>query len=337
MEYVVIAYLFLSILLYVVLGGADFGAGIIELFTSAKNKDRTRETLYRAIGPIWEANHMWLIIAIVILFVAYPVIYAEMSVYLHIPLIVMLIGIIARGTAFVFRNYDAVKDDMQHVYNRIYFASSFITPLFLGITAGSVISGSIDHAADTFADVYIFSWLNWFSIGVGFFVVALCGFLASVYLIGETDNTNDRKRFINKAKHMNITAVISGVYVFITAWIDGIPLMNWIFGNTMGLIAVLAATASLIVLWVLIYSGNAIMIRLLAGFQVTMILLAIGYAHFPDFIVVKNGTNLTLLDHRATMQTINALGWALLIGTIFIIPALFYLYYKFKHKEYPHE
>lgn len=337
MEYVVIAYLFLSILLYVVLGGADFGAGIIELFTSAKNKDRTRETLYRAIGPIWEANHMWLIIAIVILFVAYPVIYAEMSVYLHIPLIVMLIGIIARGTAFVFRNYDAVKDDMQHVYNRIYFASSFITPLFLGITAGSVISGSIDHAADTFADVYIFSWLNWFSIGVGFFVVALCGFLASVYLIGETDNTNDRKRFINKAKHMNITAVISGVYVFITAWIDGIPLMNWIFGNTMGLIAVLAATASLIVLWVLIYSGNAIMIRLLAGFQVTMILLAIGYAHFPDFIVVKNGTNLTLLDHRATMQTINALGWALLIGTIFIIPALFYLYYKFRHKEYPHE
>lgn len=337
MEYVVIAYLFLSILLYVVLGGADFGAGIIELFTSEKNKIRTRDTLYRAIGPIWEANHMWLIIAIVILFVAYPVIYAEMSVYLHIPLIIMLIGIIARGTAFVFRHYDAVQDDMQHIYNRIYFISSFITPLFLGIIAGSVISGHIDHAADTFADVYIFSWLNWFSVGVGFFVVALYGFLASVYLIGETDNPDDRKRFINKAKHMNIAAVASGVYVFVTAWIDDIPLMNWIFGTTVGLIAVLAATVSLIVLWILIYSGNAIIIRLLAGFQVTMILLALGYAHFPDFIVIKNGTNLTLMDHRATMQTINAIGWALLIGTVFIIPALFYLYYKFKHKEYPHD
>lgn len=337
MEYVVIAYLFLSILLYVVLGGADFGAGIIELFTSAKNKDRTRDTLYRAIGPIWEANHMWLIIAIVILFVAYPVIYAEMSVYLHIPLIVMLIGIIARGTAFVFRHYDAVKDDMQYVYNRIYFVSSFITPLFLGIIAGSVISGQIDHAANTFSDVYIFSWLNWFSIGVGFFVVALCGFLASVYLIGETDNPDDRKRFINKAKHMNIAAVASGIYVFITSLIDDIPLTNWIFGNSVGLIAVLAATASLVVLWILIYKGDTIIIRLLAGFQVTMILLAIGYAHFPDFIVVKHGMNLTLLDHRATMQTINSLGWALLIGTIFIIPALFYLYWQFKHKEYPHE
>jgi cytochrome d ubiquinol oxidase subunit II len=337
MEYVVIAFLFLSILLYVVLGGADFGAGIIELFTSEKNKGRTRDTLYRAIGPIWEANHMWLIITIVILFVAYPVIYAEMSVYLHIPLTIMLIGIVARGTAFVFRHYDAVKDDMQHMYNRIYFVSSFITPLFLGIIAGSVISGHIDHAANTFADVFIFSWLNWFSVGVGFFVVALCGFLASVYLIGETDNPDDRKRFINKARHMNIAAVASGIYVFVTAWIDDIPLTNWIFGTTVGLIAVLAATASLIVLWILIYSGNAIIIRLLAGFQVTMILLAIGYAHFPDFIVVKHAMNLTLLEHHAPTQTINALGWALLTGTLFIIPALFYLYYKFKHKEYPHD
>jgi cytochrome bd ubiquinol oxidase subunit II len=337
MEYVVIAYLFLSVLLYVVLGGADFGAGIIELFTSEKNKDRTRATLYRAIGPIWEANHMWLIIAIVILFVAFPVIYAGMSVYLHIPLIVMLIGIIARGTAFVFRHYDAVKDDMQYVYNRIYFVSSFITPFFLGIVAGSVISGHIDAQANTFATVYVFSWLNWFSVGVGFFVVALCGFLASVYLIGETDHPDDRKRFINKAKHMNIAAVVSGIYVFITAFIDGIPLVEWIFGNAIGLTAVLAATVSLGLLWILIYKGDTVIIRLLAGFQVTMILLAIGYAHFPDFIVVKNGTNLSLLDHQAPAATFTALGWALLIGTLFIIPALFYLYYKFKHKEYPHD
>src|SRR5690349_18594177 len=103
MAYVIIAYLFLSILLYVLLGGADFGAGIIELFTSTRNRSRTRKTLYQAIGPIWEANHMWLIIAIVIMFVGFPFIYSEMSIYLHIPLIIMLTGIIARGTAFVFR------------------------------------------------------------------------------------------------------------------------------------------------------------------------------------------------------------------------------------------
>jgi len=72
MEQVVIAFLCLAILLYFLLGGADFGAGIIELFTSTKNRSRTRKTMYHAIGPVWEANHMWLIIAIVMLFVAFP-------------------------------------------------------------------------------------------------------------------------------------------------------------------------------------------------------------------------------------------------------------------------
>src|SRR5688500_9395037 len=119
MLYVVIVYLWTAILLYLLLGGADFGAGIIEFFTSRRNRSRTRRTMYQAIGPVWEANHMWLIITIVILFVGFPKIYTTMSVYLHIPLTAMLLGIIARGTAFVFRNYDAVKDDLQKVYSRI--------------------------------------------------------------------------------------------------------------------------------------------------------------------------------------------------------------------------
>src|SRR6187431_3756718 len=133
MTTVVTLYLCLSVLLYFLLGGADFGAGIIEMFTSKKNIRRTRKTLYHAIGPIWEANHMWLIIAIVILFVGFPYIYTTLSIYLHIPLTIMLLGIIARGTAFVFRHYDAIVDDMQKLYNRIFVLSSFVTPLFLGI------------------------------------------------------------------------------------------------------------------------------------------------------------------------------------------------------------
>src|SRR3954469_7219448 len=106
---VVILFLCLAILLYFLLGGADFGAGIIELFTSEKNRQRTRKTSYQAIGPVWEANHMWLIIAVVIMFVGFPVVYSSMCTYLHIPLLIMLMGITARGTAFSFRNYDAVK------------------------------------------------------------------------------------------------------------------------------------------------------------------------------------------------------------------------------------
>src|SRR5258708_5636214 len=96
MLYVVIGFLWTSLLIYVLSGGADFGAGIIELFASRTNKNKIKAASYRAIGPIWEANHMWLIIAVVVLFVGFPQIYTTVSVYLHIPLIIMLLGIIAR-------------------------------------------------------------------------------------------------------------------------------------------------------------------------------------------------------------------------------------------------
>ena len=333
MEYVVIAFLYLAILLYVLLGGADFGAGIIELFTSQRDIRRTRKTLYHAIGPIWEANHMWLIIVIVILFVGFPFIYSDLSVYLHIPLLIMLLGIIARGTAFVFRHYDAVKDEMQELYNKVFVWSSFITPFFLGIIAGSTISGHINREAQTFLDAYILSWLNWFSVGVGLFTVALCGFLASVYLIGEADNENDRQRFIQKAKRTNIIAVMAGVLVFAAAIADEVPLFNWVFGEPVGLIAVIAATLSLIVMWKWIDTKILLIPRVLVGFQVTMILLAISYEHFPNFVILKGGENLSLNEHMAPLKTMWALGWALLLGSVFILPALFYLYYSFQKKE----
>jgi cytochrome d ubiquinol oxidase subunit II len=332
MEYVVIIYLYLAILLYLVFGGADFGAGIIEMFTSPRNVGRTRRTLYHAIGPIWEANHMWLIIAIVILFVGFPLIYSEISVYLHIPLVIMLLGIIARGTAFVFRHYDAVKDDTQKFYNSVFVCSSFVTPFFLGVIAGSTISGHIDARAGTYLDTYIFSWMNTFSLAVGLFTVALCGFLASVYLIGEAENDDDRNRFIRKARQMNIFAVACGIIVFVAAVLDGIPLVKWVFADIVGLAAVVAATVSLFLLWRRISSANIILPRILAAFQVSMILLAISYAHFPDFVIMAHGGNLSLLKNSAPDSTMQALGWALIIGSIFIIPALIYLYYSFKGK-----
>ncbi|MCJ8209615.1 cytochrome d ubiquinol oxidase subunit II [Mucilaginibacter sp. RS28] len=336
MHYVIIIFLWLSILLYLVLGGADFGAGIIELFTPQPHRGRTRKAAYQAIGPIWEANHMWLVIAVVILFVGFPAIYSTMSIYLHIPLVVMLLGITARGTAFVFRNYDAVVDNMQKIYDRIFLYSSFVTPLFLGIIAGSAISGRIDPSATDFLHAYVYSWLNWFSVAIGLFTVSLCSFLASIYLIGEAANPVDAKEFIYKARVWNIVTVGCGAVVFIAAEAEHIPLVKWVFGNTIGLIAVILATLSLILLWVLVARGKTIFPRILAGFQATMILLAVTYVHFPNFIVLKTGNNLSLFRHQAPAASMNTLGWALIIGSVFIIPALFYLYYSFqkdKHRE----
>lgn len=330
MLYIVIAYLWLSLLLYLLFGGADFGAGILELFTREKNKDRTRRTTYRAIGPIWEANHMWLIIAIVIMFVGFPDIYATMSMYLHIPLVIMLLGIIARGTAFAFRHYDAIRDDMQTVYNRIFTWSSCITPFFLGVIAASTVSSRIDIHANDFLDAYIFSWLDWFNIAVGLFTVSICAFLAAVFLIGEADNDKDRRRFVSKTKSANIFAVVSGALVFLSAWQERIPLTSWIFGNVISLIAILSALLSLFLFWFLLSNGKTKVLRILAGFQISMILLAITYPHFPKIVLLKGGGSLSLIDDSGEWKTIHSLGTALLGGSIFILPALFYLIYSFK-------
>jgi cytochrome d ubiquinol oxidase subunit II len=246
----------------------------------------------------------------------------------------MLMGIIARGTAFTFRAYDAVKGERtQYLYNHIFVYSSFITPLFLGIIAGSAISGHIDTKATSFMDAYVYSWFNLFSIAVGLFTVALCGFLAAIYLIGESTEEIDIKRFILKAKVLNILAFVFGGLVFLAAEIENIHLATWIFGNSISLIAVIAASISLVLLWVTISNGKRLIARAFAAFQVSMILLSVGYRHYPNFIMIKGGDNMSLLTEHATEKTIDTLGTALLAGSLLILPSLFYLYYSFKDRN----
>lgn len=311
------------------MGGADFGAGILEFLSSKKNKIKTRNVMYEAIGPIWEANHMWLIIAVVILFVGFPAIYSTMSVYLHIPLTILLLGIIARGTAFTFRNYDAVKDNMQVVYSKTFMYSSVITPFFLGIIAGSAVSGRIDTQATNFLDAYIFSWLGLFPITVGIYTVMLCGFLAAIFIIGETKTADDKMRFIKKAKHMSIAALVAAVAVFLAATKEGIPLGHWLFGNPVSIICVVLALVSLVWMWVSLFREQTKLLRIVAGAQITLLLIAITYEHYPVIIDLKNETGLSLLVHQGGEKSIHALAVALLVGSVFILPALFYLLYSF--------
>lgn len=332
MLYVVIAYLWASICLYILLGGADFGAGIVELVSKPKHRRAVRGIMYRAIGPIWEANHMWLIIAIVILFVGFPEIYTTMSVYMHIPLVLMLLGIMARGTAFAFRHYDAVTDDMQAVYSRIFTLSSLITPLFLGIIAAATVSRTIDTQAGDFLSAYVFSWLNGFGISVGLFTVAICGYLAAVFAVGETADDGHQRMLTRLARSFIAIVVVCGAAVFLTAHRSEIPLLHWIFGDLWGQLAITAASLSLIGLFIAFKRGNALWMRLLAGFQVVMILFAATYQHYPDLVLLNDGSALSLADHHGGLASIEALGWALLCGSVLILPALFYLMYAFRGK-----
>ena len=333
MLYVVIVFLCLSILLYVLLGGADFGAGIVELITPERLRQKTRRITYETIGPIWEANHMWLIITIVILFVGFPTIYTILSVHLHIPLILLLLGIIGRGTAFIFRHYDAVKDDMQKVYNFIFTYSSFITPFFLGVIAGALVSGKIDPEATTFYGGFISPWFNFFSLAVGLFTVAICGFLAAVYLIGEAPDSEIKAVFVSRAKFLNITTVLAGGLVFIAAEADGLSLMIQLFTSPVTLAMLILATVSLSPLWHFLNSEQKVYTRLIAGFQICLILLSLGYEYFPDFVMMKSGDNISLFEAAALGKPIETLGWALILGSIFILPSLFYLIYSFQKER----
>jgi cytochrome d ubiquinol oxidase subunit II len=333
MIYIVIGFLWVSLLIYVLMGGADFGAGILELFTPEVKKADVRKAAHHAIGPIWEANHMWLIIAIVILFVGFPQVYSVASVYLHLPLVIMLLGIIARGTAFTFRNYDAVKDGTQKLYNNVYVYSSFITPLFLGISSATAVSGRINTAGASFTETYISDWFNWFSFSVGFFTVFLCGFLAAIYLAGEVKDPLPGNIYIYRAKIMFAAMMVCGLAVFISSFKEGIPLVSWLFGNTISIIAVCLSVTGMVVLWILIGQGKYISIRFVTGFMVTAMLIAVTYTHYPNIILLKDGSHLSLTEHAAPGKTITALAVALLVGSLFILPSLVYLVYSFGKKE----
>jgi cytochrome d ubiquinol oxidase subunit II len=129
--------------------------------------------------------------------------------------------------------------------------------------------------------------------------------------------------------------LLCGVLVFIAAHAENIPLTDWIFGNTVGLTAISAAGLSLFLLWYLLYNEKTKIIRILAGFQVTTILIATTYVHYPNIVILKNGGYLSLIEHSGHFKTIEALAWALLIGSLFILPALFYLIYSFQKKYSP--
>lgn len=285
--------------------------------------------MYESIAPVWEANHMWLIIAIVVLFVGFPKIYALMSTYLHIPLILMLVGIIARGTAFTFRHYDAVEDKWQILYTHIFYYASLLTPFFLGLIAASTVSYSINPDATNFLDLYIFSWLNWFGVSVGLFTVALCAYLASVFSLRETKDKAELHLMIRKAKQMMLFVVVTGALVFVTAYISEIPLIMWIFSKPLGIIAIILATIALGLIFYCMRREQLTPVRVLAGFQIIMILVAATYQHNPNIILLGNGNHISLLENAAPQKTLEALSWALMLGCVFILPFLFYLMYSF--------
>ena len=333
MLYIVIIFLLVSVYLYCLLGGADFGAGIVELTARGESRERTKNLVSESMAPIWEANHMWLVITVVILFNAFPAIYTQVSISLYIPLILLLVGIVLRGTAFTFRHYDAIKDDSQKVYSKIFSYSSLTVTFFFGLVIGALISGKITQNPDNFIEGYITPWLNIFSISVGIFLCTLFSFIASVYLIGDSTEKSIREKFITKAKHTTIAMVISGGLVFIASYIESVDLVTQFFSHPISITLIVLATIGLPVLWITLGKGRIWSSRIIAGAQLLFILGGFYAIYFPTIVKIKDGTNLTLFNSAAPAVTLNYLGWALIIGSFIIFPSLFYLLDIFKFKN----
>ncbi len=333
MLYVVIFFLLVSVYLYCLLGGADFGAGIVELTARGVSKEQTKNLVSESMAPIWEANHMWLVITVVILFNAFPAIYTQVSISLYIPLILLLIGIVFRGTAFTFRHYDAIKDESQRVYSSIFAYSSLMVTFFFGLVIAALISGKIVRNPVSFIEGYVTPWLNIFSISVGIFLCTLFLFIASVYLIGDSTEVSLRNEFIKKAKHTTMAMVISGGIVFAASYIENVDLVTRFFSHPISITLIVIATIILPVLWITLGKGLIWFSRIIAGAQLLFILGGFYAIYFPTIVRVKNSTDITLFNSCAPDVTLNYLGWSLIIGSFIIFPSLFYLLRIFKFKR----
>jgi cytochrome d ubiquinol oxidase subunit II len=323
--------LVLALNAYVLTGGADFGGGLWDLLASGPRRAEQRELVASSIAPIWEANHVWLIVVVVMLFTAFPAAFGTLGVVMHIPLTLMLIGIVLRGSAFVFRSYGSRARREARRWGLAFAIASMATPILLGMVIGALSSGAVGGAstrvgAGSFAEVFIRPWLAPFPVVVGCFALALFAFLAAVYLTLEARDAALREDFRRRALFAAggvftlaaIALVLSmGAAPRVAAGVVTAPwslLLHVLTG-----IAALAAIASL---WRRRYR----LARLAAGAQVSFILWGWALAQFP-FVIP---TTLTIRRAAAPTVTLELLVAGLAGGAIVLLPSLRYLFRTFK-------
>lgn len=319
----VACFLGLSLVLYVLLAGADFGAGMVELGLRRKQH---QNVVYHALGPVWEANHIWLILVVVILFSAFPRAYAEICTRFHIPLTLVLLGIVFRGCAFTFRHYDVREDRTHTIYTLVFEWMSILTPFFLGVVAGGLF---LERAGDDFWSLYLAPWLNPFAFALGAFTCANCLLLASVFLLGETREPELQEEYRRVARRGLAAVVLSGGAVFLAAGWQGVPLIESFLSRPLPLAAWAGATAGAGFLSFNLQPERVWRGRLAVGFTVLCILLGWFGSQYPN--LVSSGPDaLTLYNTAADEETLRILFLCLLGGCLLIFPPLLYLIRIFK-------
>ncbi|MGH9969857.1 MAG: cytochrome d ubiquinol oxidase subunit II [Pyrinomonadaceae bacterium] len=315
-----------SLTFYALLGGADYGGGVWDLFVRGPRANDQRALIAQAIGPIWEANHVWLILVIVILFTAFPPAFATIATALHIPLTLLLIGIVLRGSAFTFRTYDSQRDSVQRRWSRVFSIASIITPVLLGVIVGAIASGAIRIENGTVASGFVRPWLAPFPFAVGFFALSLFAFLAAVYLTLETTDRELQDDFRLRALVSGLAVGALALVVFLLAGSyapkirAGISASPWAI--PLHIATALCAVGAFGALWRRKYR----LARLCAAGQVTLILWGWALAQFP-YIVAPD---VTIYSAAAPPETLRLLLAALGAGALVLFPSFYYLFRVFK-------
>jgi cytochrome bd ubiquinol oxidase subunit II len=319
---VVAVILFLGVTAYAVFGGADFGAGFWDLIAGgAVRGERPRALIDHSIGPVWEANHVWLIFTFVVLWTAFPSAYAAITLTLFVPLTLAALGIVLRGSSFAFRKAVFRTRDQRN-FGAAFASSSVLVPYCLGAVVGAIASGHVPaggKAGDPWS-----SWINPTSILGGVMAVTACAYLAAVYLVWDARRLADPAMTEYFRRRALVAAVVAGVVAFAGIFVlhaDATYLFHGLTSRGLPLVILsgLCGLASL----VLLARGVPRYARLLSIGAVATIIWGWGVAQWPYMLP----TTLTVSQAAAPSSTLTAVLVVFLVAAVVILPALGLLYY----------
>jgi cytochrome bd ubiquinol oxidase subunit II len=327
---VLAAVLWLGVTVYALFGGADFGAGFWDLTAGgAKGGAPKRRLIEHSIGPVWEANHVWLIFVLVVTWTCFPPLFGAVASTLWIPLTLAAFGVIARGSSFAFRK---VTTDLSHqrIFGSGFALSSVVTPFFLGAAAGAVASGRVPPGVGR--GNALTSWWNPVSVMTGALAVVVCAYLAAVYLTADARRSGDPQLIQEFRIRALAAGMVAGIVLaagLLLLHNDAPSLAHGLAHRALPLVLVsgLSGLASL----TLLNLGHFLIARLTAAIAVTAVLWAWAVAQYPKLL----NPGLTIGQAAANHTVLAAVLISLGIGALVLVPSLSWLYVLFQRGSGP--
>lgn len=314
-----------SLVLYALLGGADFGGGFWDLVSRGPRATAQRRLIAHAIGPVWETNHIWVIVAVVVLFTAFPRAFAVVSTALFVPVTLLLAGIVLRGAGFAFHSYRLHDDPEPGRWGTVFAAASLLTPIVLGTTVGAMSSGRIRTASLVFTGDTS-AWLAPFPLSVGLLTLAVFSYVAAAYLILETPDPALQNDFRARAMWAAAATALLSVFVPMLARSGAPDFYKALTGSDWSVpLVVLTGTAALgayVALRLRVYP----LARACAALQSALVILGWGFAQFPYLV----RPDLGLYDAAASASMLRMMVYSLAAGAVFLFPSVFLLFRIFK-------